>query len=157
MDKTNIECADTLVTDFSDPLFQTAFRKYFAELGVSVSDWDGLFRQMNDEGGNSAYVRFDKRGEVIGFIQCRPIEFKSWFFEETCGFIREFWVAEKHRRSGHGSALIELAERGFVEHGIFTSILTTDTAEGFYLRHGYERARGCRAKNGDDVFVKRLG
>lgn len=48
------------------------------------------------------------------------------------------------------------AEDYFMERGMYTSILTTDTAERFYLRHGYQRAPGCHAKNNDTVFIKRL-
>lgn len=151
--------SDVLITDFSDPVFQAAFRQYFAEIGIQVKDWDGLFREMNlgDENErNAAYVRMAADGSVIGFILFIPIRFTSWFFEETCGFIREFWVAEKFRGQGHGSELIALAEAYFLGHGICTSILTTDTAERFYERHGYARECGCKAKNQDGVFVKRL-
>lgn len=151
--------SDILISDFSDPVFQAAFKQYFAELGINVKDWDGLFREMNEgnEGQkNAAYVRTAEDGGVIGFIQFIPIRFTSWFFEETCGFIREFWVAEEFRSRGHGSELLALAEQHFLENGICTSILTTDTAEHFYERHGYAEAPGCRAKNQDGVFVKRL-
>ena len=150
---------DTLITDFTDPTFQTAFRQYFAELGISVKDWDGLFQEMNAGSGdeeNAAYVRRLADGVAVGFIQFIPIRFTSWFFEETCGFIREFWVAEAFRGQGHGGQLLALAENHFLEHGICASILTTDTAGRFYERRGYVRARGCRAKNKDEVFVKRL-
>lgn len=150
---------DTLISDFSDPLFQTAFQRYFAEMGIHVKDWDGLFREMdggNEGEKNAAYVRMAADGSVIGFIQFIPIRFTSWFFEETCGFIREFWVAEEFRGKGHGSALLALAERYFLEQGIRTGILTTDTAEPFYERHGYVKECGCRAKNTDGVLVKRL-
>lgn len=150
---------DALIFDFSDPVFQAAFQQYFAEMGVTVRDWDGLFREM-DEGNegekNAAYVRMAAGGGVIGFILFIPIRSTSWFFEETRGFIREFWIAEEFRSRGHGSELIALAERYFLERGICSSILTTDTAERFYERHGYAKASGCRAKNKDDVFVKRL-
>ena len=145
-----------LISDFTSPLFQSAFKAYFAELGISVKDWDGLFREMNDEGGNMAFVRTGGDGSVIGFIQFKPIKFTSWFFEETCGFIREFWVAGAYRHAGHGTALLRLAEDYFKERGIYTAILTTDTAERFYLNRGYQRAYGCAAKNNDAVFVKRL-
>lgn len=151
--------SDILISDFTDPVFQGAFQQYFAEMGINVKDWDGLFREMNEgnEGEkNAACVRMAADGGVIGFILFIPIRFTSWFFEETCGFIREFWVAEEFRSRGHGSELIALAERHFLEHGICTSILTTNTAERFYERHGYVKAPGCRAKNKDDVFAKRL-
>lgn len=149
---------DALITDFSDLRFQTAFRQYFGELGLKVKDWNGLFQEINqgDDGErNTACVRTGPEG-VIGFIIFTPIRFTSWFFEETCGFIREFWVAGEYRGRGHGSELIALAERYFLEHGIYTSILTTDTAGRFYERHGYGNAEGCSAKNKDEVFIKRL-
>lgn len=150
------EFSDMLISDFSEPLFQTAFQTYFSELGITVRDWDGLFREMNDEGDNQAFVRTADDGSIIGFIQFKPIKFTSWFFEETCGFIREFWISNANRNAGHGSALLRLAESYFKEHGMYTSILTTDTAEHFYLKHGYRKAAGCKAKNEDEVFVKRL-
>ena len=151
--------ADVLITDFTDPAFQAAFRQYFAELGISVKDWDGLFQEMNGDSGdgkNAAWVRTAADGGVIGFIQFVPIRFTSWFFEETLGFIREFWVAEAFRGRGHGTELLALAENYFLERGICTAILSTDTAQRFYERRGYSRAHGCRAKYKDEVFVKRL-
>ncbi len=148
--------SDVLISDFSDPLFQTAFQTYFSELGITVKDWDGLFREMNDEGDNQAVVRTAGDGSIIGFIQFKPTKFTSWFFEETCGFIREFWISNANRNAGHGSALLRIAESYFMEHGMYTSILTTDTAERFYLKHGYRKAPGCKAKNEDEVFVKHL-
>ena len=154
-----VKQSDKLIMDFTDPVFQAAFQQYFAELGINVKDWDGLFQEMNaDSEGekNAAYVRRLADGSVIGFIQFVPIRFTSWFFEETLGFIREVWVEEGFRGRGHGSELLALAERHFLERDIYTAILTTDTAERFYERHGYVRERGCRAKNQDEVFVKRL-
>lgn len=147
---------DLLLSDFSHPLFQSAFRQYFAELGISVRDWVGVFQEMEEERQNLAFLRIAGKEQAIGFIQFRPAAFTSWFFEETCGFIREFWVAGEFRKKGHGTSLIRLAEQYFIENGICTSILTTDTVPQFYEKRGYVRAPGCRAKNQDDVFVKRL-
>ena len=148
--------SDRMISDFSDPLFQTAFRQYFSELGCTIRDWNRLFKEMNDDGDNIAFVRTSMDGKIIGFLQFRPVKFSSWFFEETCGFIREFWVAEEFRKEGHGTALISLVEKYFIDNGIYTSILTTDTAAGFYKRHGYVKAFGCKAKNQDEVFIKHL-
>lgn len=148
--------SDTMISDFSDSLFQSAFKRYFCELGYNIKDWDGLFKEMNDEGDNTAIVRTTEDGEIIGFIQFKPVKFTSWFFEETCGFIREFWIAEQFRNKNHGTALIKLVEERFLENGIYTSILTTDTAAHFYEKHGYVKALGCKAKNQDEVFVKHL-
>ncbi len=148
--------SDTQITDFSDELFQNAFRQYFSELGVRVSDWDAVFREMNEEGDNSAFVRRADGGKTVGFTLFRPITFTSSFFEETAGFIREIWVSDGFRNAGHGAALLGMAERYFRDHGICNSILTTDTAGSFYEKRGYRRAPGCRARNRDEVFVKRL-
>jgi len=144
------------IADFSDPAFQTAFRAYFDELGIAVADWNGLFAQMNDEGDNEALLAVRGDGQTIGFIQYRPIEFSSWFFSETCGLIREFWVSGPFRGFGIGSALLRHAEERFARQGVHTMILTTDSASGFYEKHGYVRAPGCRARNEDEVFVKKI-
>ena len=116
--------SDNLISDFSDSLFQAAFKQYFSELGLHIRDWDGLFREMNADGGNLAFVRTSESGNVIGFIQFKLLKF-------TCGFIREFWVADEYRNQAHGSALLALAEEHFLKNGIYTSILTTDTISGF--------------------------
>lgn len=147
---------DELISDFSDPLFQYAFMQYFKDLNLDVDDWPGIFREMNEEGRNLAYVRLNENGEVIGFIQFCTIEFTSWFFNETYGFIREFWVDEKYRNKGHGSELLKLAEKYLQKQGIYSFILTTDTAENFYIKNGYVKASGCRAKNDDNIYIKRL-
>lgn len=148
--------SDIMISDFSNSLFQTAFKQYFSELGHMIRNWNGLFKEMNDDGNNIAFVRTSVDGKVIGFIQFRPVKFSNWFFEETRGFIREFWIAEEFRNNSHGTALLSLAEKYFVDNGIYTSILTTDTAARFYIRHGYVKALGCKAKNQDEVFIKRL-
>ncbi len=79
---------------------------------------------MNADGGNLAFVMTSDSGNVIGFIQSKLLKF-------TCGFIREFWVADEYRNQAHGSALLALAEEHFLKNGIYTSILTTDTISGF--------------------------
>lgn len=147
---------DSLISDFTDPLFVKAFQKYFAELGIEVKDWDGVFAEMNNEGDNESFVRKNTDNQVIGFILCKPISFTSWFFEETCVFIREFWISEEYRNKGHGADLLLMAEDHYKQKGIFTSVLTTDTAEDFYIKHGYIKKPACKAKNEDDVYVKAL-
>ena len=147
---------DALITDFTDAAFKRCFRQYFAELGIEVRDWDGLFEEMNADSGNEAYIRTDANGNVIGFIQFIPIRFTSWFFEEVCGFLREFWISPEYRAKGHGAELLALAEKRFADNGIYTAILTTETAERFYSAHGYVKAAGCKAKNNDPVLIKRL-
>ena len=148
--------SDIMISDFSNSLFQTAFKQYFSERGYMIRNWNGLFKEMNDDGNNVAFVRTSMDGKIIGFIQFRPVKFSSWFFEETCGFIREFWIAEEFRNNSHGTALLSLTEKYFIDNGIYTSILTTDTAARFYIRHGYVKALGCKAKNQNEVFIKHL-
>lgn len=145
---------DILISDFSDSRFQVAFKQYFGELGINVKDWDGLFREMNSENQNKAYVRFSEDNQVIGFIQFTPMEMSSWFFNMPCGFIREFWIAEEYRNQGHGTALIALAEQYFRGNGIHKLILTTDTAPEFYRARGYEKDDTITARNKDDVYTK---
>ncbi len=147
---------DELISDLSDPAFRAAFWQHFTELGISVRDWEGLFREINEEDGNEAWVRTSRGGEAVGFILFTSIPFTSWFFEETCGFIREFWIADAYRGHGHGSSLLSLAEDRLKALGAYTVLLTTDTAERFYLRHGFLKAPGMKAKNEDPVYIKRL-
>ena len=142
-----------LLSDFTDPRFQDAFRVYFAELGISVSDWDGLFREMNEEGNNLAYLLEDG----TGFLQFQMTAFSNWFFEEPFGFIREFWVHPALRRQGYGSRLLELAEGYFVERGAHRAVLTADPgAVEFYLVRDYQKAPGITAKNKMEVLTKAL-
>lgn len=144
---------DKLIRDYDDQAFQTAFRAYFTEMGIQVSNWKGLFAGMTDE-GDPTILRMDESGRVIGFIQFSRIEMTSWFFEDRYGFIREFWVAPEQRSQGHGSALLEQAEAFFARQGIHKMILTSDTAERFYLKHGYRKEDGIAAKNRAPVYVK---
>lgn len=146
---------DLLITDFSDSCFRMAFQAYFAELGINVRDWGGLFREMTED-GNTAYLRMDEAGHVVGFIQFKPITLTNWFFEEKAGFIREFWIAEAYRSQGHGSALLSLTEEYFAQQNVRRVLLTTDTAPAFYEKHGYQKAPSYTAKNNDDVYVKDL-
>lgn len=145
-----------LLSDFTDPRFRAAFQTYFAELGISIRDWDGLFREMNDEGNNRAWLLPDSAGGVLGFLQFQLTGFSNWFFDEPFGFIREFWVAPAYRRKGFGKTLLRLAEAYFAEHGAFRSILTADDAVEFYLANGYRKAPGIRAKNKMEVLAKTL-
>lgn len=146
---------DFVINDFLDEKFQTAFKEYFKELGIEVKDWIGLFKEINEDKSTQAIVRMEN-DNVIGFIMFQPIVFESWFFEEKCGFIREFWIANDYRNIGHGSNLINQVESYFKKQEIFRTILTTDTAKDFYLKHGYHLQKSAKAKNGDDVYSKML-
>lgn len=145
-----------LLSEFTDLRFCAAFQTYFAELGIAVKDWDGLFREMDEDKTNRAYLSLDEGGGAVGFLQFQLTAFSNWFFEEPFGFIREFWVAPGYRRQGHGRALLRMTEDYFAAHGAYCSILTADDAVGFYLANGYERTPGVRAKNNMEVLVKTL-
>ena len=146
---------DLFLSDFSDARFQEAFQAYFQELGIRVRDWDALFREMTED-ENGAFLRIAEDGAVIGFIQFKPIALTNWFFEEKVGFIREFWIGEAHRKQGHGSALLALAEAYFAQQKIHRVILTTDSAPTFYEARGYRKDPCYQAKNQDDVYRKDL-
>ncbi len=146
---------DLLISDFTDPKFQIMFKKYFAEIGVNVKDWEGLFSEMNtNNGGNMAYIR-QCENEPLGFIQFTFITLEGWFFKERLGFIREFWVAEKFRKQGHGTEMLSLAEKYFKDSGIRRIVLTAEENEQqFYLNRGYTICECISAKNNMAVSVK---
>lgn len=146
-----------LLSEFTDPRFRAAFQTYFIELGIHVADWDGLFREMGEDRTNFAYLLLEDSGEAAGFLQFQITGFSNWFFEEPFGFIREFWVAPACRGRGYGGTLLRLAETYFAGHGAYRSLLTTDSAEEFYLARGYRKAPGVTAKNRMAVLSKALG
>ena len=78
------------ISDFSEPLFQAAFHTYFNELEIAVTDWEGLWEEMNS-GENTAYLALEN-DRAIGFLQFTEIELSNWFFTQKLGFIREFWL-----------------------------------------------------------------
>ena len=147
---------DILISDFSDVRFQQAFRAYFTEEGMHIKNWDALFAEMNSQQANAAFLRLDRKGNVVGFLQFQPGEMSHWFFREPIGFIREFWIAKPFRRKGHGSQLLLHTETYFVEQGLGRAILTAEKAEGFYLCHGYKKDLNITAKNKMSVFSKQL-
>ena len=69
-----------LLSDFTDPRFRAAFQAYFTELGISVRDWDGLFREMDGENTNRAYLMLDGSGGTVGFLQFQLTAFSKRVF-----------------------------------------------------------------------------
>ena len=147
---------DTLINQYSDPAVQTAMKAYFCELGLNITNWDGLFQEMEQDGANFTFIRKDETGDVTGFIQFTTMDMSSWFFSAKCGFIREFWIRADLRRRGHGTALLHQAEEWLRQQDCLCILLTTDTAPGFYEKHGYCHEPRIQARNKDAVFVKRL-
>ncbi len=154
---TAMNTKDLLISDFTDPMFQAIFKEYFAEIGVNVRDWEGLWEEMNTQnGGNSAYIRTYKN-EPAGFIQFAEITMESWFLKEKWGFIREFWVAKGFRGQGQGTELLSLAEKYFKDKGIRRIVLTAEEKEQqFYLNRGYKICESIEAKNNMTVSVKNM-
>lgn len=145
-----------MISDFTHPLFQTAFQAYFEEFKIEVDDWDALFANMNEQKGNLAYLLKNEEKEIIGFIQFRIESLSNWFFTETAGFIREFWISKHYRNKGLGSTLIAACETFFSENKITKVLLTSHTAEIFYLRQHYKIDSSYIALNKDPVFSKNL-
>jgi len=144
-----------LIHDFCNTFFQRAFKEYFKELEMNVIDWNTLFAAMNTQEGNLAYLLLDNN-EVIGFIQFRIEQTEHWFITEKFGFVREFWVNPAYRNKGFGKILLTKVEEYFIEQDIHKVLLTTDTAEAFYLKNGYTPSKSYNALNGDSVYSKNL-
>ena len=81
--------SDIMISDFSNPLFQTAFKKYFLELGHAIKDWNGLFKEMNDDGDNVAFVRTSMNDKVIGFIQFKPVKLPLHAFTKDMDTLKQ--------------------------------------------------------------------
>lgn len=154
--KENIVFSEEITKDLADVKFRSAFSKYCTELGFRVTDWNALFEKIASGEENETLVRALESGEVIGFVLFRPETFSSSYFEETCGFIREFWVAKEYRKQGIGTELLAKTENYFLKQGVGTVFLTTNNAGRFYSKRGYEKAPFCKAKNGYEVYVKKL-
>lgn len=142
------------IGDFSEPLFQAAFHTYFNELEIAVTDWEGLWEEMNS-GENTAYLALEN-DRAIGFLQFTEIELSNWFFTQKLGFIREFWVDESYRGKGIGTQLLELTEKYFLENGLSQAILTTESANEFYTERGYVKSGAIKVANQQSVYVKDL-
>ena len=153
-----MSCADVLLENCADPSLQQAFRDYYGELGVQVTNWEGLFAEISAS-PDCLYVRRDAEGGVTGFLLFAMLEAATagrGFYTTRLGCVEEFWVAPGYRGQGHGSALLRLTEEHFVQQGCAYAILTTDTADDFYLRHGHTHQKGIRAKNNANVYLKPL-
>ena len=149
---------DTLMMDLTDAAVQKAFRAYYEELGVKVTNWEGLFAEISAS-PDCFFVRKNQNGEVIGFLlfvmtgaetACRG------FFSTRLGWIEEFWIAPEYRKQTHGTALLHLAEKHFSQLGCAYAILTTDTALQFYEKRGYRLQKGVAARNKSNVYIKPL-
>lgn len=149
---------DTLLNECTAADLQASFRAYYEELGCRVTNWEGLFAEMN-AGEDRFLIRRNAAGEIVGFLMFVTSEaITAWrgFFATKLGCVEEFWIAPACRHRGHGSALLQLAEERFIAEGCGYAILTTDTAPDFYHRRGYSPQKGIRAKNNAEVYIKPL-
>lgn len=143
------------LSHFSHPGFRRAFERYFAGLGETVQDWEAVYRQMASSGAQ-ALLLCSPDGETAAFLLYAALPFSSAFFEGHAAFIQEFWIDPSLRGQGIGRHLLHRAEARFAARGLSLVLLTSDTAEEFYLRCGYRRAAGIRAKNDCPVFLRCL-
>ncbi|MBR4082517.1 MAG: GNAT family N-acetyltransferase [Clostridia bacterium] len=147
---------DTIECLAGNPSLRQAFRDYFAELGVTVRDWDSLFDEI-DRSGRKFLVRRDEQAQITGFLLFLQREMTCGFYTTDVGCIEELYVVPARRQRGHGQSLLAAAETRFRADGCGYMLLTSDDAGAFYARCGYHPAPRIRAKNGDPVFVKPLG
>jgi GNAT superfamily N-acetyltransferase len=72
-------------------------------------------------------------GKIFGGIQA--------FLGTESIYIDMLWVEEPLQRQGYGTKLLHSAENEAINHGCLFSLVDTwdFQAEGFYLKHGYER------------------
>lgn len=148
---------DRIVCDCADPGLQAAFRAYYGEMNVRIEDWDAFYGEIG-AGEDRILVRRDDEGGIVGFLMLAMTEATAWegFFSVKLGCVEELWVAPAYRGKGHGAALLAQAERILARQGCLCALLTTDRADGFYLRQGYRRAAAVRARNGAAVFCRML-
>src|SRR5580765_7596398 len=88
------------------------------------------------DGESFCAMQRDESGNVVAGI--------SGYTWGGCCYVQYLWVAEAHRGTGLGSALLRAAETNARDKGCSVAILSTHSfqAPGFYNRHGYEeRAR----------------
>lgn len=145
------------LSNFYDERFKECFRAYFLEIGINLKEDTDVFDDITKsyETENMCAFVIEEYTQFAGFIMLQPEHFKSGFFEEQAGFIRELWIAPSFRRLGYGKRLIEIAEDYFKKKEIPKLILTyEDDALEFYKRLGFKLDSSYKAKNDGNVIVK---
>ena len=145
----------TLNNKFKDEKFKIAFKKYFTDIKIQLNEdeWDEVFSKMSADNLEYA-ITLEDNSKIIAFILFQEDSLSNWFFSESFGFIREFWVDENFRGKGIGSELLKRTEEYFKKKGISKIILTSDDAIQFYLKHGYRIDSSYKPKNKLPVLVK---
>lgn len=144
----------TFINNFDNKDFKVLFKQYFNEFDIKITNWENLFQIINED-NNLAYLLYAH--EVpIGFIMFSIEHSSHPYITERFGFIKEFYVDKNYQSKGYGSALLNKCEYYLFEHSVYKVVLTTDTAEFFYNRHGYKKATSYVSKNEDPVYFKIL-
>lgn len=124
-----------------------------AELGYPgiASELRRRVEELHRLPGHVVFVANSPELEVIGWVHvCLCHHLESETFAEVAGLV----VAQAHRSSGVGAALLEAAEDWALEQGMETirvrSNVVRERAHRFYLRQGYHKVKE------QAVFVKGL-
>jgi GNAT superfamily N-acetyltransferase len=111
-----------------DPLPTEALTRFvddnlvgFVIARTGVSDWHPVNLFLKNKQG-------EWLGGLLGFV------WGGWLH------VRILWVSERVRGRGHGTRLMDAAERFALEHGAIAATLDTHTfqAPDFYAKRGYE-------------------
>lgn len=146
------------IEDHLDPLFMNIFKCYFNELKINVESWNNLFEEMNNsilKMGLQTMILLEGK-QTMGFIQFQVEELRNWFFKEKIGFIRELYVCNEYRNNKYGTQLVNKAFEHFTQNNVYKVLLTTNTAERFYLKIGFRRDDSYQAINEIPTYMINL-
>ena len=62
---------DTLINRYSDPAVQTAMKTYFCELGLNITNWAGLFQEMEFV-ERKKWIEHDEFMDVVVIAESTP-------------------------------------------------------------------------------------
>jgi ribosomal protein S18 acetylase RimI-like enzyme len=143
-----------------DQNFKKLFLSYFDELGVKLPDGYDVFSDIELSAKNEQMITIvaKQHSEMIGFIMFQPEQLISStkFFKQDTTFIREFSVLKDYRKTGIGTQLMEYVFDYCNKNNIHTIILTTHSAQEYYLRLGFVEDSSYSAKNKQIVYIKKI-
>lgn len=96
-------------------------------------------------------------GKEVGFINYQVDSKKSdWCERQGWGFIREIYVSNDYRGRSFGGELVNHAEEKLRSRGIKNVYLTSDEADKWWIRSGYESSGEVSIKNKCPIYQKNL-